>query len=132
MKIENLINILRIISKPEHQLKTNIKVILKNESLTVEQRINKLERYLISYLGPDQNLDPKTSARIERCLRVVLHHRGYYTDALGKVEKELLLLPFQLAPIKIRKNKETWAKLLERGFVEGVYKDVIKRLDTTA
>lgn len=104
MVIEQLLKQLREIlpkltpnSRDSSSLIAVIEGIFSNKGLDIEQRTNAVEAQLITAITTEKNTDTKRLYQL--ALKITLLNRGYYTDELGKLEKILLMLPYDKTPL---------------------------------
>jgi hypothetical protein len=89
---------------PESQLVLNkIEIILGDRAASLEERIDRLEAYLIEAIY--HVAIPRQNYLYKLALKTVHHNRGLYTDDLGKLEKILLMLGLDNAPVNLRANR---------------------------
>ncbi len=70
-----------------------IREILTDTTLNNEQKRNHLEAFLINKIKTEGDSPKKNIYKL--ALKLSLHSRGYFTDDLGRLEKQLLMLPCQ-------------------------------------
>lgn len=104
------------------QTMEKIRAILLDRTLKLEQRCNKLEVFLINLINTETNRSNHKKAKL--ALKIVLFNRGYTTDIPRKLERTLLLLPYEII------SKRSWISELGGEFINKISHKISSCLDS--
>lgn len=98
-------------------IRQEVDSLIENDRITEEDRINNVEHYLINCITWSENSNDTSALKI--CIKLILLHRGYFTDSLGILEYKLFELAFEKIPkmISERHHGNPWIAVLTQPFI---------------